>query len=200
METKKKSTNEKIAELKKRIVGCKDPKLTEQLLNQLLGLHKSTFEMNRLLDIPLSEVRETIDFGACEISRTIRGYLFTAKGGMYTFVEYRMTSICTMLQTLFDLHSKADKTEDENAIYNAFSSAVLYCFQCIIFSSMNEETLYGNATDILRRFEDYANEHYNNAKPAPESEQDIKENIEEENIARGLEAIADAPLPPEENE
>lgn len=178
------------------VSNSKDVKWAREMLGQLKGF----YQMDKLIDVPLSDIVESIDFGACVIYKLRDGFAFEAKGGVITHVSYRMTAITTMLQTLFDLHSKDDKTEDENAIYNSFSSAVLYCFQCIIFSSLDEKTLYGNATDILRRFNEYTNEHYNNAKPTPESEQDIKENIEEENIARGLEAIADAPLPPEENE
>lgn len=189
--------DELINKLVNQIVSnSKDAKWAREMLGQLKGF----YQMDKLIDVPLSDIVESIDFGACVIYKLRTGFMFTAKGGLQTFIEWRMRSICTMLQKLFDLHSKEDKTEDDNAIYDAFSSAILYCFQCIIFSSMDEGTLYGNAADILNRFNEYTLERYNKANPAPESEQDIKENIEEENIARGLEAIADAPLPPEENE
>lgn len=197
-EERKKSTNEKIGELKKRIVGCKDPKLTEQLINQLLGLHKSTFEMNRLLDIPLSEIKDEIDLGANKIYRTIRGYVFECKGGMITFVEHRMARVCAMLNTIFELHNKEDKTEDEQSLYNGFSTAVAYIMQCPIFSSLDERALFQNATAILNSYTEYCTENYTNAEAVDETEEDIKANIEAEQTAKAMEILADSPLPPED--
>lgn len=199
-EKRKKTTAEKIAELKKRIVGCKDPKLAEQLLNQLLGLHKSTFEMNRLLDIPLSEIKDEIDLGANKIYRTIRGYAWECKGGMITFVEHRMSRVCAMLNTIFELHNKEDKTEDEQSLYDSFSTAVAYIFQAPIFSSLDEKALFQNATSILSTFQEYANKHYTNAEAVDETEEDIKENIQEEQMANALETLANTPLPPEDKD
>lgn len=197
-EKRKKTTAEKIAELKKRIIGCKDPKLTEQLLNQLLGLHKQSLNEPVELIVPCKEVKETIDFGACKISKTIRGFLFEAKGGLYTFVDLRMQSICTMLQTLFDLHAKDDKTEDENTIYENFRDAVLYTFQAPIFASLNEKSLFEIATANLKTFNDYAEEHYTNAEAVDETEDDIRENIALQNASDALETLANPPLPHED--
>lgn len=199
-EGKRKSTAEKIAELKKRIIGCKDTKLTEQLINQLLGLHKQSLHTPVELEVPCSEVKETIDFGACKISRTIRGYLFEAKGGLYTFVESRMVSVCAMLNTVFEFHNKEDKTEEEQMLYDNFINAVQYCLQAPIFASMNEGSLFAIATEILRVFNEYCAENYTNAEYVPETEEDIKANNEMENMGRALETLANAPLPPEENE
>lgn len=200
METKsKKTTSEKIAELKKQITNCKDARQSEKLLNQLLALHKSTFEMNRLLDIPLSEIKEEIDFGATKLYHTIRGYAFECKGGMITFVEHRMSRVCAMFNTIFELNKKEDKTEEEQEIYNQFTYAVGCVMQAPLFGSMSEQALFGIATDIIRHFNDYCESGYVEATAQEETEEDIKENIETENIAKGIEILADSPLPPEDN-
>lgn len=197
-EEKKKSINEQIAELKTRIASCKDARQSEKLLNQLLGLHKSTFEMNRLLDIPLSEIKESIDLGANVLHRTIRGYAWQCKGGMITFVEHRMSRVCTMLNTLFELNSKEDKTEDEKELYDSFSTAVAYVMQAPIFSSLDERALFQNATSILSTYTEYCTENFTNAEAPERTEEDYKEDADAEKTAEGLEVLAGSPLPSED--
>lgn len=197
-EGRKRTTAEKIAELKKRIIGCKDAKLTESLINELLVLHKQSLHEPTELMIPVREVKDTIDFGHCKISRTIRGYLFEAKGGLYTFVESRMASVCTMCNTIFELHSKDDLTEEDRQLYDSFVDAVQYVFQAPIFASMNEGSLFSIATEIIRVFNEYCTENYINAEAIEESENDIRKNIAFENAGKAMEEIANIPLPPED--
>lgn len=197
MEEKEKKN--KIAELTEQIVGnAKDAHWMRNQVTELLRIQKQECDMNKIIDIPLSDIVEVIDFGACVLYKVKDGFVFEAKGGMITHVSLRMQSICTMLQTLFDLHAKEDKTEEDNTIYEAFSTAILYTFQCPIFSSLNEETLYSNATSILKHFNEYTKEHFDNAKNLTETEEDIKANNEAELIAKGLEILAESPLPPED--
>lgn len=199
-EKRKKTTAEKIAELKKRIIGCKDAKLTESLINELLALHKQSLHEPTELIVPVKEVKDTIDFGHCKISRTIRGYLYEAKGGLYTFVESRMASVCAMCDTIFEIHGKDDLTEEDRQLYDSFVNAVQYVFQTPIFASMNEGSLFSIATEILRVFNDYCAENYTNAEGVEETEEDIKANNEFEQMGQAIESLANAPLPPEEQE
>lgn len=190
---------DKIKELKARIISnCKDAHWAEQQVTELLRLQKQDDEMNKLVDVPLADVKESIDFGACAIHKASSGFVFEAKGGLTAHVSWRMQSVCTMLQTLFDLHHKEDKSDDENTIYAALRDAVLYVFQAPIFASMDEESLYSIATAILKTFNEYAEERYENAEPAPETEEDIKENIQLERQAEFIQQLAEAPLPPED--
>lgn len=198
MEKKKKSVSERIAELKTKIVNCKDARQSEKLLNQLIALHKSTFEMNRLLDIPLSEIKETIDMGANVLYRTARGYVWECKGGMITFVEHKMAKVCTMLNTLFTLHNIEDKADDDKTMYEALSTAIGYIMECPIFSSLDERALFGNATAILHNYTEYCTEHYTNAEAPERTEDDYKEDAEFEQHAKAIEILAETPLPPEE--
>ena len=196
-EEKRKSTNERIAELKKRIIGCKDHKLTETLLNQLLSLHASTYEMNREIDVPISDVREVIDLGACVIKRTIKGYLFIARGGMYTFVEHRMSKVCTMLNTFFELYNKEEQSDEDKAIINQFINAVLLIFQAPIFASMSEESLFSIALSVMREFNRYLDDNYTNAQAPERTEEDYKADAEFEQHSEALELLANSPIPPE---
>lgn len=199
MSKPKTSNKEKFETLKKQIVGnSKDAQWMEKQIQELLSLHKKMLHEPVEIEVPCKEVKETLDFGACRISRTIRGYLFEAKGGLFTFVDLRMQSICTMIQTLFDLHNKEDKTEDDNIVYENFQTAIEYCFQAPIFASLEETSLFEIATAILKTFNDYAVENYVNAEAVDETAQDVRDNIESENMARGLEALANTPLPPED--
>lgn len=195
METKKISIKERIAELKKKIVASTDKHQTSRLLDDLLALQRQDVIEPVELIVPVKEVKESIDFGACKISRTIRGFLFEAKGGLYTFVESRMQSIYTMLDHLFQLHNKEDKTDDEVDMYNLFRDAVLYVFQAPIFASINERMLFEISTDMLRHFNEYYDENYTNAEPHEETEEDIKANNEFDKTNEAVKVLVDSPLP-----
>lgn len=109
-----------------------------------------------------------------------------------------MARVCAILNTIFELHNKEDKTEDEQSLYDSFSTAVSYIMQAPIFSSLDERALFQNATAILSSYTDFCTEHYTNAEAADETEEDIKENIQAEQMADALEELANAPLPPED--
>ena len=170
-----KNLNEQIKEVKTQLINCKDPRQSEKLVNELLGLHKRSLHTPTELEVPCSEVQETVDFGACKISRTIRGFLFEAKGGMYTFVEHRMASVCAMLNTIFALNKEENKTKKESKIYDTFVTAVEYVMQAPIFASLNEESLFSVATSVLHNFNEYSDRYYTDAQAPEHTEEDYKE-------------------------
>lgn len=190
---KKTDINERIKKLKSLMTSnAKDAKWMSKQIDELCVLHRQVCNEPVELIVPCKEVTDSIDFGACKISRTIRGYLFEAKGGMHTFVNLRMARVCAMINTLFTLHKKvAENKADaaETAMYEAFRDAILYVFQTPIFASLDEQTLFSIATDILRHFREYTDEHYTNVEAKDETEKDIKENIEFEQAAEGLEYL-----------
>lgn len=195
MEDEKRKTENKIKEVEAQILSnSKDAHFAKNLIQQLAGF----YQMDKLIDVPLKDVKESIDFGACAIHKVKDGYVFVAKGGMETHVSLRMQSICTMLQTLFDLHNKEGKTDDDNALFDAFSSAIQYTFQAPIFSSLDEKALFQNATAILNSYTEFCTENYTNAEAKNETENDYKENAEAEAAAKALETLAESPLPPED--
>lgn len=196
---KKKTTAERIAEIKKQIVNCKDARQSEKLLNQLLGLHRSTFEMNRLLDIPLSDIKDEIDFGANVLYKVRDGYVWECKGGMTIHVSVRMARVCAMLNTLFEMYqTQESQTEAGRTLYESFSTAVAYIFQAPIFSSLDERALFQNATAILNSFNEYCNEKYTNAEAPERAEQDYLDDAQEELLEKGVETLVNTPLPLED--
>lgn len=187
----KKKSQERLEELKNQIVSnSKDAKFAKKLLAEALRLQKSEVEMNRIIDVPLSEVKRELDLGANKLYQTIRGYLWECKGGSYTFVEHRMARVCAVFNTLFYLDEQKDKSQESKDLFDNFSSAVQYVMQAYIFASLDEKSLFTIATSILKAFNDFGEENYVNAEVQEETEQDIKENIEQENISNAIENMA----------
>lgn len=193
----RKPTEDSIKTLTNQIISnSKDAKWAKDMLTQLAGL----YQMDKEIDIAANEVTDTIDLGACAIKRCKQGYIFDAKGGLQTFVSWRMGKVCAMLNTIFEYNAKADKTDDEQTTFDAFVDAVLYVFQCPIFSSLDERALFQNSTSILSTFQEFCNEHYTNAEAVDESEQDLRDNAEFERQSQALEELANAPIPPEDKD
>lgn len=199
MTQKKQTIDEQIKNVKVQIASnSKDAEWAKKMLNQLFVLQKQSMTEPTELSVPCKEVKASIDLGACKISRTIRGYLFEAKGGLYTFVDLRMGRVCAMLNTLFELHAKDEKSEDEQTVYSTFVNAVEYVFQAPIFASMNETSLFSIATSILHVFNEYCNENFTNAEAPERTEEDYKADVEFEQFEQAAEVLVNAPIPPEE--
>lgn len=182
-----------VKELKAQITAnSKDPQRIKKLLNSLAAEIRRECHEPVEISVPVKEVKKSIDFGACKVSRCLRGYLLEAKGGMYTFVEHRMSRVCSMLNTLFQLNAEKDNDEESREMYDAFSTAVLYVFQSLIFSSLDERSLFDNATAIIHTFNTYASENVEEAEPVDETEQDIHDNVEFENFTTAVQSVIDA--------
>ena len=196
METKPKTISEKIADAKAQIISnSKDAKWAKTTLDKLISLQKQDDIEPVEMIVPTKEVKETIDSGSVRISRTIRGFLFEAKGGMYTFVDNRMVAVCAMLHTLFELHNK-ERNEEEESLYFSFQNAVSYIFQTPIFASLDEKMLFRTAADILKNFREYI-EIKENTAPHEETEKDIESNNVAEQYADALEELKNVPTPPD---
>lgn len=193
--TPPKSIKDKIKEMEKAIVAlCNDSHHATSMLNELLRLQKASDEMNMELSIPISEVKESIDYPAYSVKRTTRGILFSCKGGLHTFVESRMTATYQMLMRLFELELNKDNISDDMKEYvDAYKDSVAYIMQTPIFASMGEESLYSIATAILSTFNKYVEENYTNAKIHKENEQDIDENNEMERVNAAVKTLVDLP-------
>lgn len=191
-----KKIKDRIKEVKTRIITeSKDAHHAEALIAELLQLHKKQEAMNKLVDVPVAEINEELDFGAWSLHRTPKGILFSAKGGMHTFVEMGMSSVYMMLRNVFEIHGDKEKYKD---ICENYTNAVAYVFQCPIFSSLEQPALFGIATYILKTFNEYCETNFTNAEEAEYTEEDIKLDIEQDKLTEAIERIADAPLPPEE--
>lgn len=194
---RRKTTEEEIKEAETLIVNnSKDARFAKGLIQKLRGL----YQMNKLIDVPLKDVTDNLDFGANVLYKVRDGYVWECKGGMTTHVSVRMSRVCAMLNTIFELHNKEDKTEEEQSLYDSFSTAAAYIFQCPIFSSLDERALFQNATAILNAYTEFCTDNFTNAEAVDETEEDIKENIQDEQMANALETLANAPLPPEDKD
>lgn len=202
MEQKKaQKIEDKIADLKKQIIAnSKDAEWTKKMLVNLTSLQKQADVEAVELIVPVKEVKQTINFDAYTLKKTPRGILFTAKGGLYTFVESRMQAVYEMLDRVFYIHDNPAEDEETQNLYSAYTDAVAYCMQSPIFCSLGEKTLYETATTLLRCFNEHCEENYEKAELYEETEEDVKANTEFEQAQTAIETIANAPLPPEVND
>lgn len=187
-------TKDKIKELKTKIISeGKDARYTEKMLSELLRLQKSEYEMSKELDIPASEVKETLDFDSYTLKRTIRGILFTAKGGMSIFVTMRMASVYQMLYNVFELMK--NPPEGDTSLANAYKDSVAYVCQALIFCSLDSRVLFSTATHLLKEFNTFLDEKYTNAEEYKETQKDIEINTDFEKAAEGFDFIANSEPP-----
>lgn len=190
-----KKIKDKIKEIRVQLVSeSKDAHHAEALVEELLKLHKAQESMNKLVDVPIIEVTDELDFGPWSLHKTPKGILFTAKGGMHTFVEMSMTSVYTMLNNVFEIHKDKETYGDMADIY---ISSIAYVFQSPIFASLDQPSLFSIATDILKTFNEYCENKYNKAKEPEYTEEDIKLDIDQEKMTETFESIINSPLPPE---
>ena len=191
--------DEQINKLVNQIVSnSKDAKWAREMISEFARLQKQKDDMYKEIDIPLSDITDVIDFGACTLKRYKGGFIFEAKGGMQTVVSWRMKSVCDMCQVLYDFRDQKDKSKEEIEIADNFRTAIEFIFQAPIFSSLNERALFQNATSILSTYQEYCVENYTNAEAPEYTEDDYKEDAEAEIVSNAFENLADAPLPPEE--
>lgn len=183
---------EKIKKCKDEITAnAKDPAWMKKQLVHLTSLQKQADVEAVEVVVPSHEVTETVDFGAFSLKRTIRGILFTAKGGMSTFVELRMQSVYEMLDNVFQLHNNPPADEEGKQNAESYIDAVAYIMQTPIFASLSAELLFDVASNLVRGFNEYVIANVDNAELKDETEADIRANIDAENIGKAMETIAD---------
>lgn len=186
--TNKPSTiGNKIESIRKNIIANhpQDLGIVEHL-DELLRLQKAECEMNKEIDINISDVIKEYPIGeAVVVKRIKQGWLFECRNGFMTFVPHNVMSVSGMLA---DVATLIENGKDKDA-EGEFIAAVSYIFQAPIFSSLSIPILFENATTILKGFNSYIEEHYQNAQPQDETEEMLKENAEQENITQALENL-----------
>ncbi len=191
---KPKKIEDKIKDVKQQLIAnSKDGEWAKKMLAHLTSLQKQADIETVELIVPTKDVIERIDFGSFSIARTSQGYLFEAKGGLSTFVSLRMQAVCDMIQYVFEMYNNPSDDEEQKKIADSYMAAVGYIMQTPIFASLNEMALYDIAANILRAFNEYVANNVNNAELKEETEEDIKANIEAENIAKAVEMIVETP-------
>lgn len=178
---------DKINEIKKVIIlNHPDGFNTEEQLNELLRLQQAKCEMNKEIDIKVSDVIKEYPIGeAVVVKRIKQGWLFECRNGFMTFVPHNVASVAQMFATMAEMHD----TKPNDDLTNEFSSALAYIGQGLIFSSLSPETLWDNATHILKNFNTFVNDNYSEAKEHETTEQEYKDTSEQENINQALEYL-----------
>lgn len=188
METQLKESQDKL--ISQLLSNAKDAKWAEQLIRDILSLQRQLDVEAVELAVPTKEVKATFDGGAYVVSKTIRGILFAAKGGMSTFVDMRMSSLYTMLDIVY-FGEGVYATPDDEGIWR---EAVATIMQAPIFASLGDKALFDIATFIVKSFKENA-EQYLESPAHEETQEDIEANIVYENAAEALNILAEAPIP-----
>lgn len=178
MAKQEKSVKAKIIEASNELKKLStDAEATAKVLRRLRGLQKQEFSEDVELFIPLEDVTERYNFGATELCKTKTGYLFIAKGGLYTFVSFRMVRVCDLLEQIIGYKQNPSASDEERRLEESFTDCVLYNLQAIIFASMSAEVTVGNAAAIVGNFNAAA-------KELLEKElKEVDEETEKDNIA-----------------
>lgn len=212
-EERRKTTEERIKEIQTQIISnSKDAKWAKDLVHELLRLQKQDDDMNKEIDVPISEVLETVSFGATEVSKTIRGYLFksTYHSGLWTFIGSNFGNVCDMLQLAMDSQKVIDEKRDWAGCQELVDD-VQFIFQAPLFAAMgwslpmigeeaDTKSLINISNAIRAEINRFNEEHGNPTEPRQETEEDIKANNEMEALGRVVENLANTPLPPEDTE
>lgn len=179
---------DRIQEIKKEIIQNHpaDSGIDEKL-EELLRLQKAVCEMNKEIDINISDVIKEYPIGeAVVIKRIKQGWLFECRNGFMTFVPHNVASVSMLFQNMEQLI--IERPEDELTIQ--YKDALAIIFQSPIFSSVQPEALWDNARNVLSNFNKFVKENYSDVTEAPEStEEHLKEDAEQENIANAFENL-----------
>lgn len=178
----------KIEEIKKEIIHNHPADSgIEEKLEELLRLHKSECEMNKEIDINISDVIKEYPIGeAVVVKRIKQGWLFECRNGFVTFVPHNVVSVANLFSNME--HLLNNSPDDELTVQ--YRDAIPIIFQAPIFSSISPEAFWDNARNILHNFNEFVKNEYEDAIEAPQqTEQDYKENAEQENIAQALENL-----------
>lgn len=205
MENKIKTPKERIEDIRKQIAATTDKHHVAKLFDEALRLQKQDDDMNKELCIDIADVKRTADFESFKVKETTRGYLFQYASGAYTaFVGRGYGSVCAMLDFVLNAFEKQDKGEFEESM----TTAITTVFQAPFFAALginnpefglpvSYDALFNIATSMLKEINAYKEKHLDNAESRPETDEDVRKNIEAENVAQGIQTLIDAPLPPE---
>ena len=180
--------DEKIESIRKNIIANHPQDLgIEEQLDELLRLQKAKCEMNKEIDINISDVIKEYPIGeAVVVKRIKQGWLFECRNGFMTFVPHNVMSVADLFSNMEQLLNNSP--EDELTVQ--YSDALAYTFQTPIFSSCSPESFWDNARNILANFNKFVKENYEDVKEVPQpTEQDYKDTAEQENIANAMENL-----------
>lgn len=162
---------------------------SKALLDNFIKLQKQSLNEPVEIIVPTSEVLGSVDLGNSELKKTIRGYLYTVKGGMQTFVDMRLRGVYEMLDSLY---VASTNTTGKNVIAEGddadalICSAIMYVMQAPIFACLSQDAMFSIAIKILSTFQEGIEKDVENAELKRETQQDIEDNIISENAQKAF--------------
>lgn len=187
---------EKLKEVKAKIVAnSKDAHFANGLIDELIGLQKQADIEPTEIHIAISDVEKSYDFDAVKLTKTKVGkFIFEAKGGMWTIVDMRMQSLYGACEHICEYLDNPSNDKDTDTLEQTFRDAMMYAFQTPILCSLDQRMLYDMMSQMLESFREYAEE-LTPKEATPETEEDIKANIDFERSGEVLEDIINTHVP-----
>lgn len=179
----------------KIIANSKDAVWAKKAIKELAKCYKREHLENVELIVPAKEVTDTYKYGeTVTIKRTIRGFLFQCSNGFSTFVP--LGTAPEQLLNDFAAIEKGKIKDLDKDVLDSIKGAICFVFQTPIFASLSgTATTLDLAANILRIYNEYAQERILNAKLKEETEQDIKDNVEFVNAATAVQQLVEADIP-----
>lgn len=195
-----KQLQEKLQEVKNKIIAnSKDAHFAKSLIDALVALQKQASIEPTEIFIPTADIEKSYDFETTKLSKTRTGqFIFEAKGGMYTVVEMRMRSLYELCEHIVEYLDNPSNDTELNDMESSLRDATLYSFQTPILCSLDQRMLYEVIAKMIESFNEYATELVTQDLK-PETEKDIKDNIEFDNSMKAVNEIINAPIPDTDN-
>lgn len=166
-----------IAKLK---ANSKDAHFAESLIEQLIDLQKQLDIEPAELIVPLSEVKQTWNIDeVTTLVKTVRGYLYKHGNISAVWVPLGMNTLYASMQELGDLLDKPSRTEEEDCVITMINNMLMW--HTVAF--MDDQTLLESATASVKILDGVMNRIQNKVN-INETEEDIKRNVEFENIQK----------------
>lgn len=187
---------EKLKEVKAKIkANSKDAHFADALISELVSLQKQADIEPTEIFIPVADVEKSHDFGPAKLSKVKGGkYIFEAKGGMWTIVDIRMQSLYGVCEHIFENYENPNEDKEIQEMEESLRNAMIYSFQTPILCSLDQQMLFEVMAQAIKSFNEYA-VRIMPQTATPETEEDVKKNIEFDSVQKAIEAAVNAPIP-----
>lgn len=183
---------EKLKEAKTKIIAnSKDAHFATALIDELVGLQKQADVEPVELIVPCAEVEHThkID-NVTSLIKTIRGYLYKHGETSYIYVPFGLNRLYNTMVEFDELLGKKERSEDEDLTI----SMIQRMLQWHTVAFYDAESLIESATASVKILNGVIDRN-KIADYVPETESDIKENVEFEQQGETIANLVSAPVP-----
>lgn len=184
--------NQKLKEAKAKIIAnSKDAHFANALIDELIGLQKQADIEPVELIVPCAEVEHKYQIDdVTTLTKTAHGYLYKHGELTYIFVPFGMNSLFRTMTEFDELLSRESRTEEEDITVSMINRML----QWHTVAFVDAESLIDSATASVKIINGIiARNRVDEA--APETEADVKANVEFKQAGNALEEIANTPIP-----